>query len=301
MSEALITGIVTRAHGNRFIVFAGGKPYDCQLRKKVKFKTDQTSPVVVGDDVDISVSDGDNGAVEAVQPRRSVLSRPSSGRETTEHVLAANIDCLAIVASIKEPTLKTGLIDRFAIAATIGGLTPVIVLNKIDLGVDADCLEIADLYRSLGYDVFLTSAVDGRGLDEVTRFLGQHRSIMAGHSGVGKSTILNRLIPGIDLPTTGISESTGKGRHTTSHIEMFPLPYGGFVIDSPGIKVLGLWKLEKDDLDGHYPEMASCRFDCRFTHCSHLTEPDCAVKAAVDSGKIALWRYQNYRHIYESL
>jgi ribosome biogenesis GTPase len=153
----------------------------------------------------------------------------------------------------------------------------------------------------LGYDVFLTSAVNGRGLDDARLFLNQHRSVMAGHSGVGKSTILNRLIPGIDLPTIEISESTGKGRHTTSHIEMFSLPDGGFVIDSPGIKVLGLWQLEKEQLDEHYPEMASCRFECRFTHCSHLTEPDCAVKAAVDSGKIAPWRYQNYRQIYESL
>lgn len=301
MAEAKIRGIVTCAHGNRFIVFADQRQVDCQLRKKVKFKTDQTSPVAVGDDVDISVSDSGAGAIEAVQPRRSVLSRPVVGRETSEHVLAANIDCLVVVSSVKEPPLKTGLIDRFTITAGIGGLVPVIVLNKIDLGVDDDCRRIAETYRSLGYDVFLTSAVDGRGLDDASAFLRAHRSIMAGHSGVGKSSILNRLLPGINLPTTGISEATGKGRHTTSHIEMYPLLNGGFVIDSPGIKVLGLWQLEKDQLDEHYPEMTDCRLECRFTHCSHLSEPDCAVKAAVDSGKIAPWRYQNYRQIYESL
>jgi len=301
MSDTISDGIVTRGHGKRFMVFAEGHYYNCHLRKKVKFKTDQTTPVAVGDDVRITIVDDNEGVIEEVRERKSVLSRPVVGRETSEQVLAANIDCLIIVASFKSPPLKPGLIDRFLIAADIGGLRPAIVFNKLDLKPGASDEEAARIYGELGYDLFLTSALTGEGLDRFQAFLENHRSLLAGHSGVGKSTILNKLLPGVDLPTLGISQATGRGRHSTTHVELFHLPGGGFVIDSPGIKVLGLWEIEKDDLAQYYPEMESFTDQCRFTRCSHIHEPDCAVKEAVESGRISSLRYQNYIQIYNSL
>ncbi len=301
MTEGPIEGIVTRGHGNRFVVYAGNRHYSCQLRKKIKFKTELTTPVAVGDDVLVTIINDEEGVIEDVRDRRSVLSRPAVGQETTEHVLAANIDVLMVVTSAREPAFKPGLIDRFIIAAESGRLTPAIVINKIDLGIEDEVVETARIYSELGYEVFLMSAVDGRGMEEFGGFLKEHRSIMAGHSGVGKSTILNRLLPGVELPTQEISPSTGRGRHTTSHIELFRLPGGGFIIDSPGIKVLGLWQVDRDDLSSFYPEIAALEDECRFPNCSHIHEPDCAVRAAVDDGAVSALRYRNYVQIYESL
>jgi ribosome biogenesis GTPase len=252
MTEHLLEGTVTCGHGKHFVVFAAGKCYTCQMRKKIKFKTSLTTPVAVGDDVLISAAGENDGSIEEVRPRRSVLSRPTVGREDSEHVLAANIDALVIVASIDSPPLKPGLIDRFLIAAQLGNLAPVIVINKMDLHLEQVSADAIKIYQNLGYDLALTSAQDGTGLDQLARHLKDRRSILAGHSGVGKSTLLNRLLPGINLPSQDVSQVTGRGRHTTSHIEMFHLPEGGFVIDSPGIKVLGLWQAGKDGLDLYY-------------------------------------------------
>lgn len=301
MSDTVSDGIVTRGHGKRFIVYADGHHYNCHLRKKVKFKTEQTTPVAVGDDVRITIVGDIEGVIEEVRERKSVLSRPVVGRETSEQVLAANIDCLIIVTSIKSPPLKPGLIDRFLIAARIGGLMPAIVVNKLDLKPGQSDEEAVRVYSSLGYDLFLTSALTGEGLDRFREFLERHRSILAGHSGVGKSTILNRLLPGINLPTLEISPATGRGRHSTTHIELFHLPGDGFVIDSPGLKVLGFWEIEKENLARYYSEMNAYVDQCRFTRCSHIHEPDCAVKEAVETGHISALRYQNYIQIYNSL
>lgn len=301
MADRVIEGIVTCGHGKEFVVYAEGQPYRCHLRKKVKFATDQTTPVAVGDDVVITVITPSEGVIEEVRPRRTVLSRPAIGRETSEHVLAANVDSLVIVASVAEPALRPGLIDRFIIAAEAGSLSPAIVINKADLGVTPETREVIDIYRGLGYALFVTSAVTGEGLDDFRGFLKDHRSLFSGHSGVGKSSLLNRLLPGVSLRTSAVSTATGKGRHTTSSMELFHLPEGGFVIDTPGLKVLGLWRVDRESLAAYYPEMETYRRQCRFTGCRHLAEPDCAVKQAVAAGEITRLRYDNYCHIYESL
>jgi len=301
MEESKLEGIVTCGHGNRFTVFAGNVPYSCTLRKRIKFSTDMTTPVAVGDDVLIAVMGDRSGVIEEVRPRRTVLSRPMIGREDSEQVLAANIDFLVAVVSVAEPTLKPGLIDRFLVMAAVGGLTPVIVVNKADLASHRMVVDIVRIYRGLGYRLLLTSAVDGQGLEEFRDYLKDHRSILSGHSGVGKSSLLNRLWPGLNLRTSTISQATGKGRHTTSYVELFHLPDGGFVIDTPGIKVLGLWQLDRNNLADHYPEMQELTAQCRFTNCSHLHEPDCAVKSAVAAGSVTSLRYQNYCQIYDSL
>lgn len=296
-----IEGIVTRAHGQRFEVNVDARVYNCQLRGKVKYKTKGTTPVAVGDDVIISLTGRTTGVIETVKKRRSVLSRAAVGFEDREHVIAANIDVLAIVVSVSEPPLRPGLIDRFLIAAQIGGLHPVIIINKIDLGPNEEINNIVEVYRSLEYDIFVTSVLDDSGLEELQMFLKEHRSIMAGHSGVGKSSLLNKLLPGIELPSAEVSAATGKGRHITSHVELFEIPGGGWVVDTPGIKVLSLWRVEREDIDLYYPEMLKLRDDCRFAGCSHIAEPDCAIKNAMEKGEISRLRYNNYCRIYESL
>lgn len=299
-------GIVTRGHGNRFVVFAEGEYYSCQIRGKVKFTTNQTTPVAVGDDVVITLIDRENAVIEEVKDRRSVLSRPAVSKETVEHVLAANVDSLVVISSTRRPAVKIGLIDRFIIAAQLGGLEPVIVINKMDLGLTAEIETIMPVYRQLGFCVFLTSALPGyqhadNEIEAFGEYIGTHCSILAGHSGVGKSSLLNRLYPDFNLRTASVSETTERGRHATSRMELFHLPGGGFVIDSPGIKVLGLWRIDKEQVVLYYPEMVSVQERCRFTGCSHTHEPGCAVKAAVATGEISEIRYQNYVHILNSL
>ncbi len=220
--------------------------------------------------------------------------------------MAANVDSLIIVTSIKQPLLKTGLIDRFLIAAHIGDLYPVIVINKIDFGLEPHIKEIIETYRELGFELFLTTAIEKKIKPEnetnlLGEYLNNHKSILAGHSGVGKSSLLNLLMPDLNLPTSSVSKVTNRGRHTTNRMELIHLPGGGFVIDSPGIKVLGLWQAEKDNIFEYYPEMRHYQDDCRFTPCTHTHEPDCAIKKAVESGKITKFRYRNYLQIYDSL
>lgn len=301
MTETTLSGIVTRAHGNRFRVFAGNRDYDCLLRKRIKFETEGSTPVAVGDDVVISLIADDEGVIEEVKERSSVLSRPMIGRQDIEHVIAANIDALVIIVSVDEPPLKPGLIDRFLIASRLGGLSPAIALNKIDLGLDDTSREVIAVYTALEYPLFQVSALKNVGLDQLTRFLDNRKSILAGHSGVGKSSILNRILPDSDIRTSEISQATGRGKHTTSHVELFHLPTGGFVVDTPGLKVLGLWQLEKEDLPGYYPEFEPFAPDCRFSSCRHIHEPDCAIKAAVARNDIFPLRYNNYVQIYGSL
>jgi len=239
--------------------------------------------------------------IESVEKRRSMFFRPAKGSESKKQVLAANIDQLAAVISVMQPPLKPGLIDRFLIAAEIGGLRPVVIINKIDLGRIPILDEIEKWYAALGIEYHIISALNGDGMETLEKSLTGHKTIFAGHSGVGKSTILNRMIPGLDLKVGAISESTDKGIHTTTQIELFELPRGGYVVDSPGLKVLGLWDVQKEELDEFFPEMLEYRDSCRFTGCSHTHEPDCAVKQAVDEGRIADFRYKSYLTIYNSI
>ncbi len=294
-------GIVIQGHGKSFIVRSQGKNIKCEIRGKVKHVTDAVTPVAVGDAVTISLISENTGMIEAVGRRRSMLFRPSKGSDRKKQVIAANIDQLAVVASVKSPPLKPGLIDRFLIAADIGGLEPLVVINKIDLYHPEILKEIAEGYKSLNIPFYPISAETGDGFEILENALTNHKTIFAGHSGVGKSTILNRIIPGLDLKIGPVSEYSNKGVHTTSRVQLFELPQGGFVVDTPGLKVLGLWNLEKEDVQYYFPEFDDFREKCRFTGCSHIPEPDCAVKEAVEKGEIARFRYTSYVSIYKSL
>jgi len=297
----IVNGIVVRGHGKSFIIRSGGQEFSCEIRGKIKYWADSTTPVAVGDDVVISTNRDGSGMIEVVEKRRSMFCRPAKGSNQDKQIIAANIDQLAVVASVKQPTLKPGLIDRFLISAQLGNLKSLVIINKIDLGRIPLLDDLQKAYSDIGIPNYAISAITGEGLDLLEPALAEHRTIFAGHSGVGKSTILNHLIPGLNLKVGDVSEHTNRGIHATSSIELFELPHGGYVVDSPGLKVLGLWELQKKGLDRYFPEL--CRFadNCRFAGCCHIPEPDCAVKNAVKDGLIPEFRYKGYVTIYNSL
>jgi ribosome biogenesis GTPase len=296
-----LKGIVVATRGRLFEVSADGNRYRCEVRQKVKTEIDSVTPVAVGDDVQFSVSHDNIGTIEQVEERRSAFFRPTVAKESVKQVIAANLDKLAIVGSIKSPKLKTGIIDRFLISAQIGNLQPLIIINKMDLKHPHDLDEIYNAYKKMNFEIFLTSTVSLEGMDELSTALKDHRTLFVGHSGVGKSTIINKLIPKLDLKTGEVSESTSRGVHTTAYIELFELPQGGFVADSPGLKVMGLWDVTKDELTQYYPEFEKLSSNCKFRDCSHTSEPQCAIKEALQKGEIVQFRYDNYLAIAASL
>ena len=302
-------GIVVEVSSSLCRVDLGDRSLICGVRGSLSAEeTGFTNVIAVGDDVLVSEDGGDQGIVEAVLPRRSVLARPDvfhDGYRTRDRhlqqVIAANADQLLVVASWREPHLWPELVDRYLITAERSNLSPVICVNKVDLAEDrTTCRAALRPYLDLGYRVLFTSALTGEGVDGLREILRGQLTVLAGMSGVGKSSLLAAVDPGLQLCTRQVSERSGEGRHTTTQVTMLKLATGGFVIDTPGIREFGLSGLHRADLVRFYPEIAAVA-GCRFGDCSHTHEPGCAVKAAVRQGLVPATRYHNYIKIYQDL
>jgi ribosome biogenesis GTPase len=264
-----------------------------------------TTPIAVGDLVRFEGLAGEDaeGIIVQVLPRQTKLSRKSQSSPYEgnyyEDIVAANVDHVVIVASFQNPPLRPGLIDRYLVAAGKGGLEPILCLNKVDLANPDDIEPVASLYRQLDYPVILTCAKSGRGMDELRQRLAEATSVFAGHSGVGKSTLLKQLCPGIEFKTAEVNPKTGRGKHTTTAAQLIHLPTGGYVIDTPGIRQFGLWDLTPEDVQAYFAEIAQHGQACRFRNCSHTVEPDCAVREAVQQGTIHSQRYESFLKLQE--
>jgi ribosome biogenesis GTPase len=255
-----------------------------------------TVEVAIGDQVTFSP---DRRRIEEVQPRRTVLSRTDPHNPRVQRVIAANVDIVVNVVSLKTPPLHPGLIDRYLIAIGKSGAQPLICVNKVDLQASPEELDPVRQYQDVGIPVIFCSAATGIGLAELSEALAGKLCVFAGHSGVGKSSLLNALNPQLEIATGSVSSGNEKGRHTTTSSALYRLPNGGTVIDTPGIREFGLWDVTKDDLRNYYQEFAV--HTCAFSDCTHTHEPDCGVKQAVATGAIPKPRYESYARIRASL
>ncbi|MGB5107318.1 MAG: ribosome small subunit-dependent GTPase A, partial [Candidatus Zixiibacteriota bacterium] len=274
-----MNGRVIRAYGKSFVVLCDGAEYSCVIMSKARHAQRET-PVAVGDVVEFTVSGDNQGGIEYVHPRKTKFSRPKVGDDNVEQVIVANVDQMVIVVSVAQPVFKQHLIDRFTVSAFKGGLRPVVVINKVDLKHKVDISRMKTIYASINIPCVATSCADDTGAEELRALLSNHESMFVGHSGTGKSSLVNMLQPGLKLRTGVVSQATDKGTHTTTAVEIHPLDGGGFVADTPGLKILGLWDIEKNELGYLFPEFEDYRNSCRFSRCSHLHEPQCAVRQA---------------------
>ena len=274
-----------------------GRRADGSLRRDTVAARARTLKLAVGDQVRLEPDvDSDAWAITEILPRRSRLARRDPGGGKGERVIAANLDQVIVMFAAANPEPHRRMLDRFLVIAEANELTPRIIINKIELvGEDVARSRFAD-YERAGYVVHLTSVKQRQGLDEVLSALAGRVSVVSGPSGVGKSSLLNALFPGLGLRVAEISASVNKGRHTTvgAYLHPLPVPPGGAVVDTPGLREIGLWALPREQLRRCFPEFRSCGDDCRFADCAHLAEPGCAVRAAVKQGSVSAERYDSY-------
>jgi ribosome biogenesis GTPase len=265
-----------------------------------------TNPVAVGDWVEMEIESETAGTalIITIENRFNYINRQSPRQKHQHHIVAANLDQSAVIVTLREPRTSQGFIDRFLVACEMYHVKPLIVFNKSDLYRHKEMnlyASLCDMYTAVGYPVLLVSAEKQEGMEELHEFLCNKVTLLSGHSGVGKSSLLNLLVPGIDRKTQDISGWSGKGQHTTTFAEMFDLPNGGKVIDTPGMREFGLVDISKQELSHYFPEMRDRIHHCQFNNCQHFNEPGCAVKAAVGQGIIHEDRYVSYLTILDSI
>lgn len=294
-------GVVVRGTGGVWVVHTtGGETREVSLRGRLKQERDASIKLAVGDDVRLERDErGGVWVIAEIKPRRSALVRRAPGGGPGERVVAANIDQVVVVFAAANPEPHPRMLDRFLVIAEANGLPSRIVVNKVDLVAAPTARAVFADYARAGYPMHFTSTITGEGLAELSAALQGRISVVSGPSGVGKSSLLNALYPGLSLRVGAISASVNKGRHTTVGALMHPLPDGGAVVDTPGLREVGIWGLELGDLDACFPELRPFLGECRFADCSHMVEPGCAVLAAVAEGEVSAERYDSYRRLRE--
>ena len=275
------------------------KLYNCRLKGQFRIHGIRTTnPVAVGDRVEfIKEGEEGNGMIKAIEPRFNYIVRRSINLSKSAHIIAANIDRLYIVASIMLPRTSTGFIDRLLVTAEAYHIPAALIFNKIDIytkEANERCDQLMELYSSLGYPSYAVSALEGTNVEALRLVLRDKVNLFSGHSGVGKSALINTLDPNLAIKTGEISSYHNKGMHTTTFAEMHPLSFGGFMIDTPGIKEFGLVHFESQEISERFPEFRALLPDCKYKNCTHVHEPSCAVKQALDQGFVNPERYHNY-------
>lgn len=297
-------GLVIKSTGSWYQVRTeDGTNVDCRIKGKFRTKDIQTTnPIAVGDHVEVeSEPDQETKVINKLYERKNYIIRKSVNLSKQAQIIAANLDQAFLIVTLASPRTSLGFIDRFLVTAEAYDIPAKLIFNKVDL-FSQEGLEIIDeyqhIYEDIGYPCYQVSALEGTNLHMINDLLKGKVSLFSGHSGVGKSTLINKIIPGISLKTGDISEWSEKGQHTTTFAEMHELPFGGFLIDSPGIRELGIIDIEPQELGHFFPEIRDRMNECRFNNCRHINEPGCAVMQAVEDGDIAPSRYDSYLSIY---
>jgi len=294
MLETTVWGWITRLLSGFYTVESEQGNFVCQLRGRLKLNRKDGDIIALGDRVRIQVLNATTGVIEEIAPRTHALVRTApSARGVYRQIMLANPDQAVFVFACAHPAPHLRMLDRFLIVAEQQGVPALVVANKIDLA-EPEILEQFKLYPPLGYPVVFTSARTGAGVTELRERLTGKLSALAGPSGVGKSSLLNAVQPGLGLAVRDVSQSTSKGRHTTNIRQLFPLTAGGYVADLPGMRMLALWDIQPEELDGYFPELRPLVQECLYNDCTHQNEPGCAVIAAVTTGKVSSERYESY-------
>jgi ribosome biogenesis GTPase len=294
----MLRGLVFRSQSGFFFVRTEQGDYVCQIRGRLKQGPRQGDIVAVGDWVQISTQPDGQGMIEEVEERQRMLSRKDPTPKGVYHqIIVANLDQAVFIYACANPTPRLRMLDRFLVIAEKQNIPVLIIANKVDLIGMEKAKDLFGPFEQLGYPVIYTSTRTLQGVEELRQALSGKLSVFAGPSGAGKSSLMNAIQPGLGLAVREISQATGKGQHTTVVRELFPLEFGGYVADTPGLKALALWDVEPDELDGYFPELRELVADCPFSDCTHLHEPGCAVRAALGEGRIHPRRYDSYQRM----